>query len=346
MTINVPDTGGGDQDHHLYTEKPRVLLRKPPLRKSKVPLKYQGIKRVKSKSKTQKHEHGGGAAGLDKSGYSQKEVWNWLYLEEAAKNNGFNIEAYESYPDDGSDDAAREKSVSVQFSPVEFLQATNRLAHLNLEGFERFVGNTIDRALAGARAKSSDVLEQRDREKDAAMEAGQDSVDNVYVVQDTCPAPAPPPAVTAVPPSCGHGKLRPVCEACVRSGDSSCSSALSSLESVKSSLSSDGAGAARSRDSSSARGSYLSAVSSIDPSDTRGPGGGAPDYMRMSGQKIYRSSKVRASLPVGGGQHKPYQTLEVSPDLGEYLSTADCTDCAPCKLLTVMCPLSMQTPRG
>ena len=349
VTINVPDTGGGDQDHHLYTEKPRVLLRKPPLRKSKVPLKYQGIKRVKSKSKTQKHEHGGGAAGLDKSGYSQKEVWNWLYLEEAAKNNGFNIEAYESYPDDGSDDAAREKSVSVQFSPVEFLQATNRLAHLNLEGFERFVGNTIDRALAGARAKSSDVLEQRDREKDAAMEAGQDSVDNVYVVQDTCPAPAPPPAATAVPPSCGHGKLRPVCEACVRSGDSSCSSALSSLESVKSSLSSDGAGAARSRDSSSARGSYLSAVSSIDPSDTRGPGGGAPDYMRMSGQKIYRSSKVRASLPVGGGQHKPYQTLEVSPDLGEYLSTADCTDCADCaprKLLTVMCPLSMQTPRG
>ena len=200
VTINVPDVG--EDVHHLYTEKPRVLLRKPPLKKSKVPLKYQGIKRVKSKSKTQKHEHG----GIDKSGYSQKEVWNWLYLEEAAKNNGFNIEAYEAYPDDGGEAAeAREKSVSVQFSPVEFLQATSRLAHLNLEGFERFVGNTIDRALAGARAKSSDVLDARDKDKEppvlaasivdcpASKEAGHpgDRDTDVYVGQDPSVAGGP-----------------------------------------------------------------------------------------------------------------------------------------------------------
>ena len=73
----------------------RVLLRKPPLKKSKVPLKYQvlylsnvlveydvtlkyqGIKRVKSKSKTQLHDHGGlGREG----GYSQKEVNMLLFL--------------------------------------------------------------------------------------------------------------------------------------------------------------------------------------------------------------------------------------------------------------------------
>ncbi len=36
-------------------------------------------------------------------------------------------------------------------SPSEFLSATSRLAHLNLEGFERFVGNTFDRALQGSR---------------------------------------------------------------------------------------------------------------------------------------------------------------------------------------------------
>ena len=84
------------------------------------------------------------------------------------------MENYESYDGEFSADdiarMAREKSVSVQFSPVEFLQATNRLAHLNLEGFERFVGNTIDRALAGARAKSSDVL-------DAGSESGSQDKD-------------------------------------------------------------------------------------------------------------------------------------------------------------------------
>ena len=37
----------------------------------------------------------------------------------------------------------------------------------------------------------------------------------------------------------------------------------------------------------------------------------------MSGQKIYRGN-IRASLPVGGqASHKPYQTLEVSPEQGE-----------------------------
>ena len=76
--------------------------------------------------------------------------------------NGYNVDVEhqgeEVEVDEAGADFDQDKSVSVQFSPVEFLQATNRLAHLNLEGFERFVGNTIDRALAGARAKSSDVL--------------------------------------------------------------------------------------------------------------------------------------------------------------------------------------------
>ena len=340
VTINVPDVG--EDVHHLYTEKPRVLLRKPPLKKSKVPLKYQGIKRVKSKSKTQRHEHHSGQM-TDKTGYSQKEVWNWLYLEEAAKNNGFNIEAHEAYPDDGREAAeAREKSVSVQFSPVEFLQATNRLAHLNLEGFERFVGNTIDRALAGARAKSSDVLDARDKDKETPVldnqtpltessggrEAAQGDRDtDVYVGQDnpvtresgqerSHDTRDPGQERTRVPPpasgghTCGHSKVRPVCESCVRSGDSSCSSALSSLESVKSSVSQE----RRSDTSSSGVRSYLSSESGAgDMGRVATPGPGShTDYIRMSGQRIYRG-KVRASLPLGGhtGGHKPYQTLEV-----------------------------------
>ena len=327
VTINVPDAceepgghgghggqggqGGQGDQNNLYSEKPRVLLRKPPLRKSKVPLKYQGIKRVKSKSKTQKHDH-------VSAGYSQKEVWNWLYLEEAAKSNGLSLENYESYDGEFSADdiarMAREKSVSVQFSPVEFLQATNRLAHLNLEGFERFVGNTIDRALAGARAKSSDVLDagsesgSQDKDKEnphldqSLIDCGSERDTDMYVVKDSAP------------PSCGHSKVRPskVCESCLRSGDSSCSSALSSLESVKSSLS-QGRGSRES--DSSARGSLGSQLSS----EGRAPqpaSSHSQHYMRMSGQKIYRGN-IRASLPVGGPSHKPYQTLEVSPEQGK-----------------------------
>ena len=325
VTINVPDVGeepGGQEGqgdpNNLYAEKPRVLLRKPPLRKSKVPLKYQGIKRVKSKSKTQKHDH-------VSAGYSQKEVWNWLYLEEAAKSNGLSLENYESYDGEFSADdiarMAREKSVSVQFSPVEFLQATNRLAHLNLEGFERFVGNTIDRALAGARAKSSDVLDagsesgSQDKEKENNPQLDQSLIDctserdtDMYVVKDSQTV------------DCGHPKVRmgKVCESCLRSGDSSCSSALSSLESVKSqsSLSQGGRGSRESDSSQSqGRGSLGSQLSSEQVSAVQSSQQ-SQHYMRMSGQKIYRGN-IRASLPVGGPSHKPYQTLEVSPEQGE-----------------------------
>ena len=67
--------------------------------------------------------------------------------------------------------------------------------------------------------------------------------------------------VTPAPPPCfltSRCQVRPVCESCLRSGESSCSSALSSLESVKSSQGSGGS-AIRTRESdSSARGSYLS----------------------------------------------------------------------------------------
>lgn len=65
------------------------------------------------------------------------------------------------------------KSVSVQFSPTEFLSATTRLAHLDLEGFERFVGSTFDRAVAGARphrAQSSDLLDASSPEASERLE--------------------------------------------------------------------------------------------------------------------------------------------------------------------------------
>jgi len=335
VTINVPDVG--EELHNVFSEKPRVLLRKPPLRKSKVPLKYQGIKRVKSKSKTQKHEHG----MLEKCGYSQKEVWNWLYLEEAARSNGFNLESYPAHETEDQNPESKEKSVSVQFSPAEFLQATNRLAHLNLEGFERFVGNTIDRALAGARAKSSEVLDACDKDKenqilDQSLIDASSKNNEVYLNRSERDTDMYVSKESNPHQSCGDckSKVRPICESCLRSGESSCSSALSSLESVKSSLSQG----PKSRESdSSARGSYLSNEGGVNDnhgdngnhmhngllpheyrcananSNHKSNDGMNHDYMRMSGQKIYRG-KIRASLPVGGPSHKPYQTLEVSPE--------------------------------
>ena len=111
--------------------------------------------------------------------------------------------------------------------------------------------------------------------------------------------------------SCGHSKVRPVCESCLRSGDSSCSSALSSLESVKSSLSQGPRSKESSKGSSKESDSVISSTASH----------GQDNYMRMGvGQNIYRG-KIRASLPVGERpSHKPYQTLEVSPDQGKNIS--------------------------
>ena len=128
---------------------------------------------------------------------------------------------------------------------------------------------------------------------------------------------------------------------CLKSGESSCSSALSSLESVKSSGGSTGVCSRhRGESDSSARGSsFSSSETGIQRCATPLPpvirnqsedANNQPDYIRMSGQKIYRG-KVRASLPVGGQnsqlassvagassyslhahQHKPYQTLELN----------------------------------
>ncbi len=68
VTINVPDkNGGGGGGAGVEADRQRQVQRNPPLRKSKVPLKYQGIKRVKSRGREEGGEH------PEKTGYSQKE---------------------------------------------------------------------------------------------------------------------------------------------------------------------------------------------------------------------------------------------------------------------------------
>lgn len=86
--------------------------------------------------------------------------------------------------DNDNDIDGGKPGVSVQFSPTEFLSATTRLAHLDLEGFERFVGNTFDRAINSAKAgrtKSTDLLTENDVNEDSG-EGGMEEVD----VVDTC----------------------------------------------------------------------------------------------------------------------------------------------------------------
>ena len=48
----------------------------------------------------------------------------------------------ETIPEEGEASA-----VEVQFSPQEFFDSSTRLAHLDLDGFEQFVGNTLEKAI-------------------------------------------------------------------------------------------------------------------------------------------------------------------------------------------------------
>ena len=206
MTINVPDRGGGGTADPASDKHARNLQRNVPLKKSRVPLKYQGIKRVKSRGR------GPEEAGHEKTGYTQKEVWNWLYLDEAGETvvgpppSPYDVPAY------GSDPPAADKAVSVQFSPTEFLTATSRLAHLDLEGFERFVGNTFDRALAGARSGRTQSSELLDASKpDSGLDVEESSLRGVpgesslhserdtdtYVWRDSCRYVTPLPSSTS-----------------------------------------------------------------------------------------------------------------------------------------------------
>jgi hypothetical protein len=84
VTINVPDKnggggGGGGGGGTVEGDRQRHVQRNPPLRKSKVPLKYQGIKRVKSRGREeeqqqqQQQQQQLADHTAEKTGYSQKE---------------------------------------------------------------------------------------------------------------------------------------------------------------------------------------------------------------------------------------------------------------------------------
>ena len=128
---------------------------------------------------------------LDPSRHSGQESSLYHGLE-SSRHPGHDPSLYHGLDPGNSDLSGAEPGVSVQFSPTEFLSATSRLAHLDLEGFERFVGNTFDRAIAGARSgrtKSADILENGGEAEDRRVEpvSGKKERDtDIYVWRDSC----------------------------------------------------------------------------------------------------------------------------------------------------------------
>lgn len=229
---------------------------------------------------------------FEKFGYSSNEVWNWLYIEDELALQGaqqgskrtsniipeqlkdlYSIPTKthrtqplkEAESNNGQMESEPNKTVEVQFSPHEFFTASSRLAHLDLDGFETFVGNTLEKAIA----KKQKEKHRRAREEAAAAAAsmspstGQES-NSLYDTARTV-------TITEVPTHSpldvrmestkesasnnnnsnntstastnnnnnnnnnnSHANNRTTCQTCIASGESSCSSALSSLESVRS----------------------------------------------------------------------------------------------------------------
>jgi hypothetical protein len=94
VTINVPDkNGGGGGAAVSDNDRQRHVQRNPPLRKSKVPLKYQGIKRVKSRGREESAEE---LQHAEKSGYSQKERPTVCSSKRIPKDNFPQIKAFSS----------------------------------------------------------------------------------------------------------------------------------------------------------------------------------------------------------------------------------------------------------
>ncbi|TRY67147.1 hypothetical protein TCAL_02951 [Tigriopus californicus] len=229
---------------------------------------------------------------FEKFGYSSNEVWNWLYIEDelalqgaqAGSKRTSNIipeqlkdlysvptkthrsQTLKEPEANGQIESDLTKTVEVQFSPQEFFTASSRLAHLDLDGFETFVGNTLEKAIA----KKQKEKHRRAREEAAAAAAsmspstGQesnslyDTARTVTITEVPTHSPLDVRMESIKESAPNHSNTtnhnnnnnndnntsnnnnnsqannRTTCQTCIASGESSCSSALSSLESVRS----------------------------------------------------------------------------------------------------------------
>jgi hypothetical protein len=88
----------------------------------------------------------GGGPNWSKFGYSQKEVWNWLYTDDDhVNNNNVVVKPRPSLAAAASSSANKgDKAVEVKFTLSEFVMCYRRLVGLNLDGFTEFVTKTLE----------------------------------------------------------------------------------------------------------------------------------------------------------------------------------------------------------
>lgn len=84
-----------------------------------------------------------GGPNWSKFGYSQKEVWNWLYTDHDINQNQPSFNRQRSLAA-ASQRPKHNKAVEVKFTLSEFIDCYKRLLGLNVEGFTEFVNRTLE----------------------------------------------------------------------------------------------------------------------------------------------------------------------------------------------------------
>jgi hypothetical protein len=295
---------------------------------------------------------------FEKFGYSRNEVWNWLYTDEDENEDAAQTTKPElvperlrdlySVPQKAYKTAENGRTVEVRFSPHEFVTASSRLEHLDLNGLEEFVGNTLEKAMAKRQKQRHEqmrkqkLLEQEQNVTSSWKEGEEMNVDSDHTVTIThvpehsldvrtattasngccCHLPSSGPAAARSAPTATKSAASAAgttsCQTCAGGGESTCSSALSSLESVRSSHSSASHGL-KSNSGSETLASELNNNSSICSARSklgRPPVSAVASAKGPAPSKPMRSSVQQQRKDVltyeDAAATKPYQTLEVS----------------------------------
>ncbi|XP_040567204.2 uncharacterized protein [Lepeophtheirus salmonis] len=244
VKISVPGGGGGYRRRLRQQMMLNPHMKQPFRQSNNQNRRRMTPTRPRAQDDSVSSVDGGGDKKFEKFGYSRNEVWNWLYTED---ENGQREQSIYSVPSRKKPSVLPESSVEevieeepakgeVEFSPHEFYSASTRLEHLNLEGFESFVSNTLEKVVA-KRKKKTPIPKPVRTTKQPTIQQHQSSITHS---KPAAPEPPIPTSNYCNTSKCSstinsHHSPNLKCQSCLASGESSCSSALSSLESIRSS---------------------------------------------------------------------------------------------------------------